>query len=102
MSDYIGTTESEQDEEPINRPKLSYKRTTTSSNRRSKKSDDAPAEEKPGADFPPVNPDGEDWGTETPYTRPKLSYGSTRASHNSRGQKGRFETMSTGGVSYSR
>lgn len=97
MSDYIGTTESEQDDEPINRPKLSYK-----SNRRAKKSGDARAEEHICVDIPPVNPDGEDWGMETPYTRPKLSYGSTRAPHNARGRKGRFEGMSTGGSSHSR
>lgn len=101
-------TESEQDEQPVVRPKLSYKKKGSSRHYRSKSSHEvgprsaakSPSQSVGGFEsdlrVPHTNPDGDDWGDEEPYARPKLSYSAGGSLSSSR--RGSFPFDSVPGV----
>lgn len=93
MNDFVAT-ESELDDEQINRPKLSYKKKNGRHRRtRTPPEVSSATDEGLALEMPEVNPDGGKWGDEEPYCRPKLSYGGGLASASKRGS-GVFDSVS--------
>lgn len=105
MSDFAATESELDDDDHINRPKLSYKKKSARHGRTRTPPDAAGVAnalvrgrsrsnvEEGTIEAPVVNPDGDDWGDEEPYSRPKLSYGGGLLSASSRKSSFAFDSV---------